>query len=104
VIFPGFTLERREDGPLLQLVRLALIVAARWLRPVPGAGARLRRREGPFHDRKGPLTCEPPIGIEPMTYALRGGLESSAAVHRVTSAVLARLLVPPVSEVIQDCC
>jgi hypothetical protein len=27
VILPGFTLERREDGPLLQLARLALIVA-----------------------------------------------------------------------------
>ena len=33
---------------------------------------------------KEPLTCnatEPPIGIEPMTYALRGGLRSSTAVH-----------------------
>jgi len=28
VILPGFTLERREDGPLLQFARLALIVAA----------------------------------------------------------------------------
>jgi hypothetical protein len=28
VILRGFTLERREDGPLLQLARLALIVAA----------------------------------------------------------------------------
>jgi len=28
VIFPGFTLERRDDGPLLQLARLALIVCA----------------------------------------------------------------------------
>jgi hypothetical protein len=28
VIFPGFTLEHRDDGPLLQLARLALIVAA----------------------------------------------------------------------------
>jgi len=29
---PGFILERREDGPLLQFARLALIVAAlgRW--------------------------------------------------------------------------
>jgi hypothetical protein len=25
---------------------------------------------------------EPPIGIEPMTYALRGGLQSSEAVHQ----------------------
>ena len=28
VILPGFTLKRREDGPLLQIARLALIVAA----------------------------------------------------------------------------
>ncbi len=28
MIFPGFTLERRDDGPLLQLARLALIVCA----------------------------------------------------------------------------
>jgi hypothetical protein len=47
VILPGFTLERREDGPLLQLARLALIVAA----PSPCGGppgkiAR-RRRRGP---------------------------------------------------------
>jgi len=26
----------------------------------------------PFHDRKGALSWEPPLGIEPMTYALRG--------------------------------
>jgi len=28
VILPGFTLERREDGPLLQLARLALMVSS----------------------------------------------------------------------------
>ena len=47
-----------------------------------------------------PLTCnsiEPPIGIEPMTYALRGELESSTAVQAVTSVLLAWLLSPPVS-------
>ena len=38
--------------------------------------------QAPFHARKGPLSWEPPIGIEPMTYALRGGLRSSTAVHR----------------------
>jgi hypothetical protein len=27
LILPGFTLERREDAPLLQIARLALIVA-----------------------------------------------------------------------------
>jgi len=47
VILPGFTLERREDGPFLQLPRLALIVAA------PGRCGGLRgrlarrRRRGP---------------------------------------------------------
>ncbi len=41
VIMPGFTLERREDGPLLQLARLALIAAA--LSPVRwAAGDRSR--------------------------------------------------------------
>ena len=47
---------------------------------------------------------EPPPGIEPGTYALRGGLDSSSAVHRVTLALLIRLLAPPVSMVIQGCC
>jgi hypothetical protein len=54
-----------------------------------------------------PLTCnsvEPPIGIESMTYALRGGLESSTAVQTVTPALLARLLSPPASVVVQDRC
>ncbi len=34
------------------------------------------------------LNWEPPIGIEPMTYALRGGLEASTAVQMVTAALL----------------
>ncbi len=53
------------------------------------------------------LTCrstEPPIGIEPMTYALRGGLEPSTAVQAVTSALLAWLLSPPVSVPVQGRC
>jgi len=47
VILPGFTLERREDGPLLQLARLALIVVA--LSRCGGPRGRLarRRRRGP---------------------------------------------------------
>jgi hypothetical protein len=47
VILPGFTLERREDGPLLQLARLVLIVAA--LSQCGGPRGRLarRRRRGP---------------------------------------------------------
>ena len=47
---------------------------------------------------------EPPIGIEPMTYALRGGLEPSSHVHQVTPALLTALLSPLASKVIQDCC
>jgi hypothetical protein len=47
---------------------------------------------------------EPPIGIEPMTYALRGGLGSSTAVQAVTSALLAWLLSPPVSMTVQGRC
>jgi hypothetical protein len=47
---------------------------------------------------------EPPIGIEPMTYALRGGLGSSTAVQAVTSALLAWLLSPPVSVMVQGRC
>jgi len=40
VILLGFTLERREDGPRLQLAGLALIVAAS--RPCGGRGDDLR--------------------------------------------------------------
>jgi hypothetical protein len=47
---------------------------------------------------------EPPIGIEPMTYALRGGLEPSTAVQTVTPALLARLLSPPASVAVQGRC
>jgi hypothetical protein len=47
---------------------------------------------------------EPPIGIEPMTYALRGGLGSSTAIQAVTSALLAWLLSPPVSVMVQGRC
>src|SRR5215469_15855300 len=61
-------------------------------------------RERPFHDRKGSVTWEPPIGIEPMTYALRGGFEASSAVHRVTLTLLVRLPCPIASRVIQSWC
>jgi hypothetical protein len=47
VILPGFTLERREDGPLLQLVRLALIVAAPSRCGGPRGRLARRRRRGP---------------------------------------------------------
>ena len=47
---------------------------------------------------------EPPIGIEPMTYALRGGFKVSRAVQQVTPPLVAVLPVPLLSMVIQDCC
>jgi hypothetical protein len=47
---------------------------------------------------------EPPIGIEPMTYALRGGLEPSTAVQAVTSILLARFIVPQLSGLVQGRC
>ena len=39
----------------------------------------------------GLLRVEPPIGIEPMTYALRGGLRSSTAVHHWHPGLVALL-------------
>jgi hypothetical protein len=74
-----------------------IVLAAFTVRPRQHTG-------GPFHDRKRPLTWEPPIGIEPMTYALRGVLSPSSAVRRVTPPLLTRLLVPRTSKVIQGCC
>ena len=50
------------------------------------------------------MGVEPPIGIEPMTYALRGGLGPSTGVQTVTPALLARFLVPHASEVVQGRC
>jgi len=47
---------------------------------------------------------EPPIGIEPMTYALREGLEPSSAVQRITPTLIARLRLPSASTVVQVCC
>jgi hypothetical protein len=50
------------------------------------------------------FSVEPPIGIEPMTYALREGFSPSSAVHQVTHVLLARLIVPPTSKVVRACC
>jgi hypothetical protein len=47
---------------------------------------------------------EPPIGIEPMTYALREGCNSSRHVHQVTPTLLAGFRLPFPSTVIQRCC
>jgi hypothetical protein len=48
--------------------------------------------------------AEPPIGIEPMTYALRGGLGMSGNVHGMTSTQLLRLLGPAVATSIHPRC
>jgi hypothetical protein len=51
-----------------------------------------------------PLACrfaEPPIGIEPMTYALRGGREASIAVRTVTPGLVVGATVPGLSRLIQ---
>ena len=50
------------------------------------------------------LGWEPPIGIEPTTYALRGGLTLSRVVRRFTRAQFARLPVPVTSKLVQCCC
>jgi hypothetical protein len=48
-------------------------------------------KETPFQDREGPLSWEPPIGIEPMTYALR--VWSRALLARSEVALASRSLV-----------
>jgi hypothetical protein len=50
------------------------------------------------------LSWEPPIGIEPMTYALRGGRGVSTAVRAVTTGLLGRPPVPGMSRLIQGRC
>ncbi len=52
----------------------------------------------------GGIRVEPPIGIEPMTYALRGGLGLSRAVHLMTPRLLARPFIPLASKVIHGRC
>ena len=47
---------------------------------------------------------EPPIGIEPMTYALRGGFKASTTVRWITSAQHTGVLAPAKSKVVQGRC
>ena len=47
---------------------------------------------------------EPPIGIEPMTYALRGGREPSSGVHVAPVGLVVWALVPSLSRLIQGRC
>jgi hypothetical protein len=50
------------------------------------------------------LRVEPPIGVEPMTYALRGVRELSTGVQYVTANLLIRLPVPVPSMLIHARC
>ena len=61
-LLPGFTLERREDGPLLQLARLALIVAAP--RPVRWAAGMARAPTPPWPE--GPKSGRRRLGAQPL--------------------------------------
>jgi hypothetical protein len=60
--------------------------------------------KAPFMIGRGSLAWEPPIGIEPMTYALREGREASSAVQAVTIGPLRQLPAPGPSTPIQACC
>ena len=50
------------------------------------------------------LAWEPPIGIEPMTYALRGGFKPSTAVQPITSIQHVGVRSPAKSEIVQIRC
>jgi hypothetical protein len=54
----------------------------------PGAAARtiVRGRSKRKPSRSWGFGAEPPIGIEPMTYALQGGIALSSMVHAMASA------------------
>ena len=59
----------------------------------------------PFRDREGPLTWEPPAGIEPVTYASREGLKPPTATiggvplgHAANAAEVAHLVAFLVSD------
>src|SRR5215472_14403918 len=56
----------------------------------PRAAFEQKRTRGGYGKipRSWAFSVEPPIGIEPMTYALREGLEPSTAVHQATLALL----------------
>jgi hypothetical protein len=47
------------------------------------------------------VMVEPPIGIEPMSYALRGGLLASTVARWIAPALLVGHLVPVGSKIVQ---
>jgi hypothetical protein len=86
VILPGFTLERREDGPLLQLARLALIVAA----PGRCGGPRGQLARRP---RRGPEGLSAARGAQAHNVSLEGPPGDRRELRRVrVSVILARRL------------
>ena len=92
--FHSFTLERREDGSLLQLARLALIVAALSRCGGPRGQVARRRRRGPeglraasgAQARNGPPRGLPDVGrklrLAPGQLSLRATLTKIAASPR----------------------
>ena len=91
-------LRPRDDGPPTWAPHPAPARGSPVLaRPLPAGRHHARRRKS-RHSRSravslnGALSWEPPIGIEPMTYALRGGLEPSGTVHlgRVVASLSGR--------------
>jgi hypothetical protein len=83
-----------SDDP--QLPRLLRVVTVR-----------LRRRASSTYETAlgpGLFWVEPPIGIEPMTYALRGRFGPPSAVHQFTATLLIDVYVPDTSRTIQGCC
>jgi len=80
----GFTLERREDGPLLQFARLALVVAA--LGRCGGPRGRLARRR-----RRGPEGLRAASGAQVRNVPPQGPRGDRPELRRVrVSVILAR--------------
>jgi hypothetical protein len=91
------------DANLWEAARAIGGILGHLSRPINKTRTRTMRERTKVPGRGG-FWVEPPIGIEPMTYALRGGVDSSTAVQLVTSALLVRLLGPPVSGIVQGRC
>jgi len=86
VILAGFTLERREDGPLLLLARLALIVAAS--SRCNGLRGRLarRRRRGPEGLRAAGGAQARNVSLEKVRLVTGGSCAAPRSAHPVRGA------------------
>lgn len=86
MILPGFTLERREGGPLLQLARLALFVAA------PGRCGGLREQLA-RRRRRGTECLRAASGAQARNVSLEGSPGDRRELRRARiSVILARRL------------